>query len=68
MNYARYDFLTHATLALDENGEIRGCNLNGNIQSTIQSIAVAHDVIPALYVLKLYGLHIFLFGRLVFSV
>jgi hypothetical protein len=53
------NLLTHATLALDKDGKIRGCHLNGYIQSTVQGIAVAHDVIPALYVLKFNGLHNF---------
>ena len=51
------DFLSHATLTLDEYRQVGVGHLQGDVQGTVQRIAVAHDVVVALDVLKVVCFH-----------
>ena len=48
---ARNNLLTHAALAHDEHAQVGRCHLQSDIQRTVQSIAVSHDIIPFFYLL-----------------
>jgi hypothetical protein len=48
---ARNDFLAHSALTDDEHGEVGIGHLEGNIDGTVERIAVAHDVVPIFDVL-----------------
>ena len=53
MNYPRYNLLSHAALSDYEHRQVCRRHLQGYVKSTVQRIAVSHDVITLLYFLKI---------------
>ena len=54
----RNDFLTHTRFTDDKHRKICRCHLQGDIERTVQSIAITHDVIPLFYFLKFTCVHL----------
>ena len=57
MNDTRYDFLTYTTLADDEYRQVGMCHLQGYVQRSVESWAVAYDVVSLLYILEFFYVH-----------
>ena len=57
MNDAWQDFLAHTAFAYDENTEVGGCHLQGDIQRTVQIIAVSNDLVGLFYLLQITHTH-----------
>ena len=49
MNYARYDFLTHATLASDEHRQVSLGHLQSGVQGMVECLAIANNAVALLY-------------------
>ena len=45
------DFLTHTALSDDKHGKVGRCHLQGDIESTVQSVAISDDIVALFYFL-----------------
>ena len=44
--YLWNDFLSHTAFSYDEHRKVGRCHLQGNIERTVQFVAIAHDIVP----------------------
>ena len=52
--YEPWDYLlAHAAFSHDEHRQVGGCHLQGDIEGSVEGIAVSYDVIALLYCLQL---------------
>ena len=58
VNDLRNDFLSHAAFSDDEHRKISRCHLQGDIESSVQFVAVAYDIVPQFDLLKFRCIHL----------
>ena len=56
------DFLTHTALTDNEYAEVGWCDLQGYVESVVESFAVSYNIVTLLYALKFRCVHILMMG------